>query len=293
MECPKDKFDCRMSIPKQTVKQILTVYYTGVSKAICHHKASLVKAPSHAYCQEGLFCALILTGEVTYLIKYDSEDGSELRMCDLFAESKQSCNELVTRVTDGAGGQCPNVNNPCHSSEECDSRILGAFRCHCDPFVPPLVDVGDACVNGSIWQGVGITIGGIHRSVFSRFPFRAVHLAPTVMAYPEAREYCQSIGGVLPNYFTYEVERLINTISPSLLQTGMYWLAFRDDENNVWIDQLTGKVVTLSNWGPNDPNGFEDENCVAYLTSNNPLESRNKIADVAEYSTIDTICYLI
>ena len=77
-------------------------------------------------------------------------------------------------------------------------------------------------------------------------------------------------------------------------QTGMYWLAFRDDdENNVWIDQLTGKVVTLYNWGPNDPNGFEDENCVAYITSNNPLESRNKIADVAEYSTIDTICYLI
>ena len=71
------------------------------------------------------------------------------------------------------------------------------------------VDVGSACVNRSIWQAPG------QRAMYLR-GYRAVHLAPEPhMTYLEARDYCRSIGGVMPNYFTYEVERNVNSIPQS------------------------------------------------------------------------------
>ena len=62
-----------------------------------------------------------------------------------------------------------------------------------------------ACVNASIWRAVGSNNLG----------FKAVHLGPEIVDYENAKEYCETLGAVLPNYFTKEVEQRLNTIRDS------------------------------------------------------------------------------
>ena len=75
----------------------ILVYYTGISSAICHHRATLIKATSHAYCEEGLFCALLLEGRVTSHTQV--EDLNQLSMCRVFANSKQNCKLVLLNVS--------------------------------------------------------------------------------------------------------------------------------------------------------------------------------------------------
>ena len=101
--------------------------------------------------------------------------------------------------------QCPNVDNPCHRTQQCDDSVIGCFQCRCDPNKPNLAEINGACLNPDIWRAAGPNSLG----------FKAVHLANILMYYEEAKEYCDTIGGVLPNYYTREVEQAVNTVPAS------------------------------------------------------------------------------
>ena len=109
---------------------------------------------------------------------------------------------MVLQIVTTGGGQCPNVDSPCHWTQQCDDSVIGGFQCRCDPNDPSLTEMAGACVDSSLWTEVGVNNLG----------FKAVHLAPQVMTYDDAKEYCKGLGGVLPNYFSREVEQAVRTI---------------------------------------------------------------------------------
>ena len=101
--------------------------------------------------------------------------------------------------------QCPNVDNPCHRTQICDDSVIGGFQCRCDPNKPELTEIKGACLNPDIWRAAGPNSLG----------FKAVHVASETMIYEDAKEYCEGMGGFLPNYYTREVEQAVNTVPPS------------------------------------------------------------------------------
>ena len=88
-ECRNNLFNCRVSVPKQFGKQLLNIYYTGMSESGCHYKASMIKADSYMYCAEGDYCGLILNKKDINHIKI--EDVDNVKMCQVYGRSKEKC----------------------------------------------------------------------------------------------------------------------------------------------------------------------------------------------------------
>ena len=117
-----------------------------------------------------------------------------------FQPSELNCfSHVVTHITLTGGNQCPNIDNPCHKTQQCDDSVIGGFQCRCDPNDSSLADFRGACLDASIWRQVEL----------NRLGFKAVHLAHEPMTYDNANEYCAGLGAVLPNYFLqYDAQRL-------------------------------------------------------------------------------------
>ena len=123
--------------------------------------------------------------------------------------------DVVFHITLKGGEQCPNVDNPCHWTQQCDDSVIGGFLCRCDPNEPSLTETGGACLDPYIWKAAGPNNLG----------FRAVHLAAGRMNYERAEEYCNGLAGLLPNYFTKEIEQEVNTFPISeMLVFVHFWL---------------------------------------------------------------------
>ena len=88
-DCRNNLFTCGILVPKQFGKQLLHVYYTGMSESACHYKASMIKADSYMYCAEGNFCGLILSK--TDATHFKIEDFDNVKMCQVYGRSEEKC----------------------------------------------------------------------------------------------------------------------------------------------------------------------------------------------------------
>ena len=90
-DCPNNLFNCDISIPKQFGKQLLSLYYTGLTESICHYKASMIKADYHMYCSQGHFCGIILDKNFQGSEHIEIVDFDKLKMCQVYGSSKDNC----------------------------------------------------------------------------------------------------------------------------------------------------------------------------------------------------------
>ncbi len=89
---------------------------------------------------------------------------------------------------------------------------------------------------------------------------------PDALSFNDALSFCKALGGnmsmpksLLEEQKYYDV--LIKEIPETLLDRRYFWYPVTDHEGGPWINSLTGKEPTYTNWNNREPNGGIAENC--------------------------------